>query len=132
MENIHISNSAALVAALIGMTIGAFWYSPIAFGKVWMRLSGITEPQRAVRAFIVGIVTMVMISYALAVCVDVFGAETLLSGALVGAFIWLGFVATVSLGLVVWEGRKFTIYLISAGYYLIVFVVMGAIQAVCV
>jgi hypothetical protein len=132
MANIHIGNCAALVAAVIGMTIGAFWYSPIAFGKIWMRLSGIEEPKGALRAFIVGFLSMIVMSYALAVCVDVFGAVTLVSGALVGIFIWLGFVATVTLGMVIWEGKKLTLYLINAGFYLVAFAVMGAIQAICV
>jgi hypothetical protein len=132
MAEIHISNCAAVVAAIVGMTIGAFWYSPIGFGKVWMRLTGIEEPKGALRAFVVGLITMIMMSYSLAVCVDVFGAETLASGALVGGFIWLGFVATVTLGLVVWEGRRFSLYLINAGYYLVAFAVMGAIHAVFV
>ena len=132
MANIQISHSAALIAALVGMTIGGFWYSPIAFGRIWEKLTGIDEHAHAVRAFIVGLLSMVVISYGLAVCVDVFNAETFLSGALVGAFIWLAFVATATLGLVIWEGKKFTLYMINAGFYLIAFAVMGGIQALFV
>ncbi len=32
-----------IVATLIGMFLGAFWYSPVAFGNAWMRCLGKTK-----------------------------------------------------------------------------------------
>ena len=40
-----INYLAVLVSAIIGMIIGALWYSPLLFGKLWMKLSGMTEKQ---------------------------------------------------------------------------------------
>ena len=34
---------AVLVAAIVSMVIGGLWYSPLLFGNVWMKLSGITQ-----------------------------------------------------------------------------------------
>ena len=33
-----INYIAVLVSAVIGMAIGALWYSPLLFGKIWMKL----------------------------------------------------------------------------------------------
>jgi hypothetical protein len=130
MASISINHWATLIAALVGMAIGAFWYSPLVFGRVWIRLAGISEPKGAMRGYIVGFLLIIVMSYAIAVSVDVAGAQTILSGALVGVFVWFGFVATVALGQVIWEGKPFTLYLINAGHYLISFAVMGGIVAV--
>ncbi len=130
MTGITINHWAVLVSAVVAMAIGAFWFSPIAFGKVWMRLSGITEPKNPAWGFFFGFISMVVMSYALAVSVHLFVAETPLSGALVGAGMWLGFIAPVTLGMVIWENKPFGLYLISSGYYLIAFIVMGTILSV--
>jgi len=33
------------IAAIVPLIIGSIWYSPAVFGKVWMRVSGMTEEQ---------------------------------------------------------------------------------------
>ena len=35
---IDLNYWAVLVSAVASMTIGALWYSPILFGKIWMNL----------------------------------------------------------------------------------------------
>jgi hypothetical protein len=39
----EINYLAVLVAALVSMVIGGLWYSPLLFGNIWMKLSGITQ-----------------------------------------------------------------------------------------
>ena len=51
-------------------------------------------------------------------------------GAAVGFFNWLGFIATTTLGVMVYERRPFGLYLITNGWQLLALVVMGAILAV--
>ena len=36
---------AVLVAALAPLAVGSLWYSPILFGKVWMKETGLTEEE---------------------------------------------------------------------------------------
>jgi len=50
-----------------------------------------------------------------------------LTGAVGGAFVWLGFIATTQLGKVFWEGKSWALYALDAGHYLVTLVVMGAI-----
>ena len=59
-------------------------------------------------------------------------ASTAIDGAIVGIWLWLGFVATTMIGMVLWEGKPFRLYLINAGHVLAGLIVMGAILAVWV
>lgn len=45
METLSWNLWAVLAATLCGMVLGAFWYSPIAFGKQWMQCIGKTEAE---------------------------------------------------------------------------------------
>ena len=51
------------------------------------------------------------------------------AGIKVGFLSWLGFVAPVTLGSVLWEGRSWKFWILTNGYYLITLVVMGSILA---
>lgn len=41
----HFSLYIIPIAGLVPLLVGAMWYSPALFGKVWMRVSGVTEEQ---------------------------------------------------------------------------------------
>ena len=71
-----------------------------------------------------------VLAYFLAHVVEFMGASTLLDGAHVGFWVWLGFVATTSVGAYLFEGRPLALYLINAGGYLAGLAVMGALLAV--
>jgi hypothetical protein len=38
---------------------------------------------------------------------------------------WLGFIATTSLGMVLWEGKSWKLYAINIGYYFVTFIIGG-------
>ena len=50
-----------------------------------------------------------------------------LGGILSALFIWVAFIATTQLAAVLWESKKFQLYLIDAGYYLAALIVVGII-----
>ncbi len=47
MPEVSINYLAVVVAAVASMIIGAIWYSPRVFGRMWMRLTGKTMDQMA-------------------------------------------------------------------------------------
>src|SRR3989337_3239270 len=47
MPEVSVNYLAVVVAAVASMIIGAIWYSPRVFGKMWMRLTGNTMGQTA-------------------------------------------------------------------------------------
>ena len=129
---------AVLIAALASIVLGAIWYSMPVFGKAWLKSIGKTKKdlkkmkKTAGRAYGVMIITALVMASVLAYVVAFTQASTLVEGASIGFWMWLGFIATTMIGAVTWEGKPFKWYLIGAGYQLISLAVMGAILAVWV
>ena len=138
MPTFEINYLAVLVSAVAGFVIGALWYS-VLFGKVWMRLSGMDkkkiEKERKkgmAKSYAAGFAVLVVMAFVLAHFVDMAEAATVLEGAQAGFWAWLGFVATIMLNKVLWEGKPFKLYLLDAAHYLVVLLAMGSILAVWV
>ena len=129
-----------LVAAIAAFVLGGFWFGPF-FGKPWMRAVGITHEQmermkekgmsamwRSYLAMFIGVLVM---AYVLAHVLAVFSgsADAALGslGVSGGLWMWIGFVAPVMLGPVLWEGRSWKYWFITAGYYLVSLILMGII-----
>lgn len=84
------------------------------------------------KSYITMFIGLLVMSYVLAHFVDYAQATTVLGGLTAGFWLWLGFIATVMLGSVLWEGKPVTLYLINVAHYLAVLIVMGIILAVWV
>lgn len=139
MSPVPINYLAVLVAALASMVIGALWYGPV-FGKSWIALSGMTPDKiEAAKAkgmsknYFLGFLGSLVMSYVLAhalVFASVYlGAEGVSGGLMAGFWNWLGFVAPVTLGSVLWEGKSWKLWCLNNSYYLFTLLVMGAILA---
>jgi hypothetical protein len=72
----------------------------------------------------------VVMSYVLALVVDWMGATTLGAGVAAGFWVWLGFVATVTLNSILYERRPVALYVLNNAYYLVALAVAGALFAV--
>ncbi len=129
---VTINLLAVLVAAVAAMALGFLWYGPL-FGNQWKKLMGFTDKSMKemkitpAQAMIGGFITTLVMSYILAHFVDYTQAATIMDGVVAGFWIWLGFIATIQLGSVLWEGKPVKLYLINTLHYLVVLVVMGAI-----
>ena len=133
MGEIPVHLSAVLVAAIVRMVIGAVWYSPALFVKPWYRLTGVTEAQMKAgmaKALAVDFVGSLLMAFVLAHVIRFGGATTVLQGLSVGFFVWLGFVAVVTIGAVTFEGKPLKLFLLNNGYLLLSLLAMGAILAV--
>ena len=125
-----------LVAAVLNMVLGAFWYSPALFGKSWMALTGF-KPEDAQKrmagarqAYAVSFIASFLTAYALARIIWYAQAHSVLAGAAIGLLTWLGFVATTHGTNYLFEGRPSRLYGINTGYHLVALIVMGALLAV--
>ena len=127
---------AILVVTVINFIIGWLWYGPL-FGRQWTSAVGISRREldydkkkgmagKMMGAFVLSLVT----SYVTAIFIKASGASTVLSGAFVGVLIWLGFFMTTSLGAVIWEHKKKSLFYINACYDLVRFIIIGAILAI--
>ncbi len=57
------------------------------------------------------------------------GATSVGAGISLGAMVWLGFIATVTLASVLYEKRSVNLYILNNAYQLVSLAVMGAIVA---
>ncbi|MEK6947863.1 MAG: DUF1761 domain-containing protein [Nanoarchaeota archaeon] len=129
---------AVLVAAIVSMVIGGLWYSPLLFGNVWMKLSGITQKdvekakkkgmmKSMGKSYLLMFVACLLTSYVLARLLNLLQTTSPINGAKLALWIWIGFVATVTLSSVLWENKSYKLYLLNNGYNVVNMVVMAVI-----
>lgn len=124
----HIHWIAVIVAAIVGFPLGALWYGPL-FGRPWMAATGITQ-ERARQANMGKIYgTTLLLNLVIATSLAMFiGPETnLLDGLFAGFMGGFTFVAAAFGVSYLFEFRPIKLWLINAGYQVVVFSVMGAI-----
>ncbi|MCX2682072.1 DUF1761 domain-containing protein [Galbibacter sp. EGI 63066] len=121
---------AVIVAALSNFLIGGLWYSPVLFGKVWMKENNFSEDDlkkgNMGKIFVLTFLFSFVMAFNLAMFLN--DAKTTASwGAIAGFLAGFGWV-TMSIFTIGQFERKSTKYmLIHGGYVTISFVVMGLI-----
>jgi Protein of unknown function (DUF1761) len=129
MQDVDLNWIAIIVAAIIPMVLGALWYSPVLFADPWMRAVGRTREELgdAQLGYLLSAIAAFVSSYVLARIVKWAEVDDLWNGALVGIFVWAGFVATVLAVTTYFAGRPRNLWLINSGYQLVALVLMGAL-----
>lgn len=96
---------AVLVASVVSFVIGMLLYSPLLFGNLWMKASGInkkdiekSKKKGMGKTMIIAFITTLVMVYVLGYLMDILKYNDAVSGAVVGFLIWLGFLATTGLG----------------------------------
>ena len=133
MNYLHINVFAVLVSGIVTFAIGAFWYSPLLFGKQWLALNEVTpekvEAMRKGAAKLYGIsfVCYLVMAVGFAILLRITHITAIEAGAKLGILLWVGFVATVGLTSILYSGKNIKAYLLDAGYQLVYLVAMGMI-----
>ena len=129
-----INYIAVLVAAIAAFIVGMLWYSPVLFGSQWQKLMGFSEEElkkmkekSMAPSMIIMMLSQLVMAFVLAHIIDVFGAFELTPALEVGFWLWLGFMATKNLGVVLWLGKSWNLYFLNAMYDLVTLLVMAAI-----
>lgn len=128
--DVPVNYLAVVVAALANYLIGSLWYG-VLFRKPWQRLSGVREMKVTVLSVVLALIGALVTSYVLLHTLA-FGSEYMKSYSvgtgLMGAFfIWLGFIAPVTLGAVIYEKRPWLLWVLNNAYWLISLLVMSII-----
>lgn len=129
MESVNLLS--VLLAALLFVLIGWGWYSPPLFGGTCQ----LTEEQKndktgCMRGMIGSFIAGLVIAYVLSMFMTWLHIVTLIDGAVLGFFIWLGFLVTTHLSSVLWGGRPLKEYIVHMGYLLVAFLVMGGLLGI--
>ena len=137
MHPVHVNYLAILVAAIVMMAVGFAWHGPL-FGKVWVKLQKLTPSQvraaarsgmlwRNLAAFGAFLVMSWVLAHAVIFAGAYMKMNPAANGLVCGFMNWLGFVAPVTLGTVLWERKSFKLWLFTNGYYLLSLLLMGLI-----
>jgi len=129
----HMNHWAVLVCALILWVLGAIWFSPALFSKVWMAELGIV-PDATKKGLATGMIASlvgdVLVAFVLLHFVVWSGADSFATGAFVGFISWLGFFAATQLPQGIYERRSAKLFLITTGYWLVGLPIVGGLLAV--
>ncbi len=123
---------AVLIATIASMVVGMLWYSPLLFGNIWMNLMKINPKDMGKdkgigKNYFAAFISTLIMSFILANFIDYAGAITVLDALVIGFMIWIGFIATVLLGGILWEGKPVKLFLINMAHYLAAILVMSII-----
>ena len=128
---------AVLVSGIISMFIGALWYSPLLFGKQWIKLMGFDEKELEKakakgmgKSYFTAFIATLFTAYVIALFVSYANATTFTQGLTIGFWAWIGFIVPVLLNSVLWENKPQKLYAINIANYLVVFLLIGGILAV--
>ena len=140
--DITINYWAVVVAALAAMVLGALWYSPLLFGTQWMRLMKIDAKKMAQmksdpvmkkkvnQSYALMFLGVLVTSFVLAHFVNYVQAITIVDGLLLGFWVWLGFMAPLLLGGVLWEEKPWALYFLNVSYQLVMLLIVAVILTV--
>lgn len=130
---------SVVVAAAVAFILGFLFHGPVT-GKLWMKLANVRPTGKEKMSdmygkmfwnFVVNLVTAFVMAliFSLVFTSSLMGSATWFRGAIMGFWLWLGFLATSSSIEVIWMGRNYKLWLFEAACSLINMAVMGAIIA---
>jgi len=122
-----------VAAGIANLVIGFIWYNPSVFGSVWMQLANLSPVQMEagkkkmpLMAFFAVIVAIVM-AYVMAHFSIAWGVFDIIGAIELAFWLWIGFVVPPLIGVVLWEGKRFKLFAINAGYWFVSMVVASII-----
>jgi len=131
--NVPVNYLAVVVAAVANYLIGSLWYG-VLFRNAWQKFSGVSEMKITALSVVLTLIGALLMSYVLQHAL--FFANQYLKtsgiggGLMVGFFNWVGFIAPVTIGLVVYEKKSWMLWILNNAYWLISLLVMGVILSV--
>ena len=121
---------SVLLAAVSYLIVGSLWYSPLLFGKMWIKLNGFCDDDLKSSRPLELILALSFLSAFVAsfVIAAVLGPRSSPDfGAIVGAIVAICWISMSKLTDVLFENRPVKLFLLHAGFDLVSFMIMGAI-----
>ena len=128
LENVNYW--AVILAAIVNLIMGNFWYSPFILGNPWMKEHGFIEAD-FVKGHSMWLIMLLSFVFAFvaafAIGIYIGPHSNALSGAGAGAMIAVCWISTSRGNLFLFEKHSLKLFLIHAGYDILRYIVMGAI-----
>jgi len=107
------------------------WYSPGMFGNRWKKLAGLKKkPHETKSSYTGAIIASAIMALVFSLFYEAAGLTTVSDGVSLAFFMWLGFVATTQINIVLWEKKPWNLYFINVFQILVGMIAMGAILSV--
>lgn len=130
MDISTINWAAVIVAALSNFFIGGLWYSPIFFGKQWMKENKFSNDDLQKRSMATIFILTFIFSFIMAFNLAMFlndANSTASWGAIAGFLAGFGWVVLGLCIIALFERKSFRYMLIHSGYVTLSFIIMGLI-----
>lgn len=132
IQNINLSEInwlSVIVVTIISLPLGAFWHSPILFGKAWQEDAKPEFDSSKKSNFFKLFGFTILMHFIAIIGLDLLigSSGCTVSGIYVGLFAAILFVSTTMGVSYAFAGRPLRLLLIDAGFYLFYFVIAGAI-----
>jgi hypothetical protein len=129
-ESMSFNYLAILAATVSTFVLGGLWYSPVLFGRAWMREMGFTDESLKAKGNVGLIMSMsflleLVMAFNLAAFLG--PKATLAFGLFAGAAAGFGWVALAFGVTYLFERKSLCLFFINAGYHGVAFTLMGAI-----
>jgi hypothetical protein len=123
---------AIIVATVVSFLLGGLWYSPVLFGPAWKREVTLHEPSFAPQSkpgiYVVDFFLTLLSTSILSFCLA--PHPGLLYGAVAGAVVGIGWVAPSIAVDLLFQGKSFKLFCITAGYHIVRFLIAGSLLGV--
>lgn len=125
-----INYFAVFLCAIIGIGLGALWYSPMLLGKIWVDSIDKSEEElekdfKSVKSYSISFAALLVMAYIVARFMSYMGASTPEEGIRIAFMGWVGFTATTMTINMLFEGKNFKQFLIDSGYHFFVLIIFG-------
>lgn len=124
--SIVINYWAVLFAGVIAMAFGALWYSPLLFGNLWAKFSGLDmsnidsqKKKGMAKTYLLHFIFILIGAYVFAHLIALQNITTVLEGMTLGFWAWLGFQVPIMIGSVLWEKRPINLFILNATHNLV-------------
>lgn len=137
MPDVQINPVAILIAGIVSMVVGFLWYSPMLFGKVWMKLTGMTKedmekgkkdmPKIYGLSFVGALLMAFVLKHASVYAGNYYNMSGIQLGLMTAFWNWLGFVMPVQMTGWLFDKKPFKLFVLNTGYQLASMIAMGIV-----
>ena len=125
---------AVAVVWLVYMIVGAFWYSPAGFAKMWTKYTGIDimkiPNHKATKILVSVAVSSLVQALTLALVMNSLQVTEPLQAIMVALVLWLGLTTATTVGVTLYSQRSWWFLWLNSAYFLIVMVLGSLILTV--
>ncbi len=120
---------AVVIATIAGFLLGTLWYATPLFGNAWMKELGLKKEDtaRTLVPIIVTFIVTLILAFSLEVLIIGLDITSVQGAALLGLLVGIFFLATNMLSDYLYNGWSKKLFLIQAGYRVVMLIVMAAI-----